>query len=170
MFLRSRPELLSSIPTDLTQRGRAWPSPRSWEQVIRLSAAADAAGAPRSVRATLVAAMVGDAPATEFARFEQLRDLPDPELLLRRPDKLLVDMRSDLLLATLGAIVTAVAGVPTFERWTAAWDILERLCDSDRGDLAAMTATELVALREPSWPVPAAAAAFVPLLRDAALL
>jgi MoxR-like ATPase len=40
-FLRSRPSLLLQVPDDVSRRGEAWPSPRSWDYATRLIAAAE---------------------------------------------------------------------------------------------------------------------------------
>ncbi len=169
-FISARPSVLRSVPTDVVAQGRAWPSPRSWDHAHRAAAAAESAGAGSEVRHALVAGLVGGGPAIEFLRFADTADLPDPESLLEAPSTLPVDVRVDLLLAALASVVTAVAGRPSEERWTAAWEVLAVACDAGRADLAAVAATTLVDLREPGWPAPPAASAFAPVLRAAALV
>ena len=39
-FLRSRPSLLLQLPEDVSRRGEAWPSPRTWDYASRLIARA----------------------------------------------------------------------------------------------------------------------------------
>ena len=53
-FLRIRDSQLSAIPKDAALRGRAFPTPRTWDYAARLSAFARAVGAPKAVRRLLV--------------------------------------------------------------------------------------------------------------------
>ena len=169
-FIKARPSLLRALPSDVVSQGRAWPSPRTWDQAYRLAAAATAARASDAVRSALVAGVIGDGAAIEFLRYARETDLPDPEALLLEPGSLVLPDRPDLLLASLAAVTTAVAANCTFERWSAAWEVLAVACDHKKGDVAAMAATELLVLREPSWAAPRQVKAFIPLLRQAALL
>lgn len=169
-FVTARPSALRQVPDDVVNQGRAWPSPRTWDRARLVAAAADAAGADREVLRLLVAGMVGTGPAIELLRFADTMDLPDPEDLLADPMLLPVDGRIDLLLASLAGTVTAVAAEPTLERWNAAWEVLGVACDGGRADVAAVSATTLVDLREDGWPAPRRAVAFAPLLRAAELV
>jgi len=169
-FIKARPSLLRQVPADAVSQGRAWPSPRTWDRVHRVAAAADAASAGRAVRALLVEGMVGSGPAIEFLRYADEVDLPDPEAVLADPSSLRLDPRADLLLACLAAITTAVATECTRERWDAAWEVLADVCDRGRADIAALAATELLDLRDADWPAPRSVATFLPILREAALL
>jgi len=169
-FVSARPSNLRQVPADAVGQGRAWPSPRTWDAAHRVAAASDAAGAHPEVRRLLVSGLVGQGPAIELLRFADSMDLPDPEALLIDPTLLPTDARIDLLLAALAGVATAVAGDPSQERWEAAWDVLEVACGAGRADVAAMSATSLVELRQRDWPAPRTAAAFAPLLRAAELV
>lgn len=169
-FITARPSILRQVPADVVSQGRAWPSPRSWDRAHRLAAACEAAGATTRVRHALVGGMVGEAAAIEFLRYAAEIDLPDPEALLIDPALLCTDVRADQLLASLAAVATAVAAELTHQRWEAAWEVLAAVCRADRGDLAAMAATDLLAMREPDWPAPHGATAFLPILREAELV
>lgn len=169
-FIRARPSILRQLPAAVTNQGRAWPSPRTWDVAHELAAASEAAGCPHAVTHALVSGTVGSGPAIEFLRFAEEADLPDPEALLADPSSVQADARSDLLLAGIGGVVGAVAMQPSEARWGAAWEVLAVLCEANRADIAALAADELLALREPDWAPPAAALAFVDILRDAALL
>jgi MoxR-like ATPase len=169
-FIQARPALLRNLPNDIARQGRAWPSPRTWDSAFRLAAAATAAHASDQVRSVLVAGVVGDGPAIEFLRYARDADLPDPEALLMAPWSLALPDRPDLLLAALAAVTTAVAMDCTEERWNAAWEVLAVACGHAKSDVAAMAATELLALRQPGWPPPRHVKAFIPVLRQAALL
>jgi len=169
-FIKARPSLLRLVPTDAVSQGRAWPSPRTWDRVHRVAAAADAASAGRAVRSLLVEGLVGPGAAIEFLRYAEEVDLPDPEAVLADPSTLRLDPRVDLLLASLAAVATAVAMDCTQQRWEAAWEVLALVCDQGRADIAALAATELLDLRDADWPAPRSVATFLPILREAALL
>lgn len=169
-FISARPSILRHLPEDLVAQGRAWPSPRSWDQAHRLAAAADAAGAGKEVRSVLVTGLVGAGAAIEFLRFADAVDLPDPEQLLVDPTALDAEARIDLLLAALAGVSAAVAGDCTLERWEAAWEVLAVACAAGRADVAALAAVGLLELRQGDWPAPAAAVAFAPVLRAAELV
>ena len=79
-FIKARPSLLRLVPTDAVSQGHAWPSPRTWDRVHRVAAAADAASAGKAVRAILVEGLVGPGAAIEFLRYAEEVDLPDPDV------------------------------------------------------------------------------------------
>ncbi len=114
--------------------------------------------------------LVGAGAAIEFLRFADSVDLPDPERLLADPTALDTGARIDLLLAALASVSGAVASDCTLERWEAAWEVLAVACAAGRADVAAISVTGLLELRQPGWPAPAAAAAFAPVLRAAELV
>ena len=169
-FITARPSILRQVPGDVVAQGRAWPSPRTWDQAHRVAAASEAAGAGKEVRSALVSGLVGQGAAIEFLRFADTIELPDPEALLEQPSGLVTDSRIDLLLASLASVSMAVAGDCTLDRWTAAWEVLAVACAAGRADVAALSAIGLLELRRPGWPAPAAAAAFAPVLRAAELV
>lgn len=124
-FLRARSSQLSVIPKDAAGRGRAFPTPRTWDYAARLSAYARATRAPATVRRLLVAGCVGDAVAHEFLSYAASQDLVDPELLLADPDAAHFDgVRADRVHVMLQGVLGAVASHPTPQRWTDA----VRLC------------------------------------------
>ena len=81
-FLRARQSQLSAIPRESAARGRAFPTPRTWDYAARLSAFAVAVGANKAVRRLLVTGCVGESVAHEFLAWEEPQDLPDPEDVL----------------------------------------------------------------------------------------
>lgn len=97
-YIRRQPQALLDPPKDMTARGGAWPSPRSWSHAARLLACA-----PEGAARAVVAAAVGDGAAGEWATFDQSRDLPDPEEILAGRAK--VPARGDQAHAALSAIV-----------------------------------------------------------------
>jgi len=69
-FIRTRPNYLHSEPTDESAQGGPWPSGRTWEMVITLLSACDAAGAGAEVRRLLTAGAVGQTAAAEYLAWE----------------------------------------------------------------------------------------------------
>lgn len=97
-FLRYRPELLHKF--DPKRNDKAFPTPRSWEFTSQMIAAAG-----NDLEYDLISGVVGEGAATELIGFLRIfRDLPDPDLVLKAPDK--ADIPSDpaILYAICGAI------------------------------------------------------------------
>ena len=82
-FLSARPDLAHRMPERSTERGVAWPSPRTWEMGARLLAYAAAAGVKAGGRQRLLSGAVGGSAAREFLAWERALDLPDVEAALR---------------------------------------------------------------------------------------
>ena len=123
-FLRARGSQLSVIPSSSAERGRAFPTPRTWDYASRLAAFATAVGAPQEVRRLLIAGAIGDVAAFEYLRWVALQDLPDPEALLADPGSAKFDgMRPDRVYVTLQGVLAAVSSEATPERWSAAIDL-----------------------------------------------
>ena len=168
-FLMLRPSLVSALPSDVSAAGQAWPSPRTWEMAAQLLGAARAAQAAESVVAMLVTGCVGTAAGMEFLGWLQDIDVPDPEFLLAAPADAVIPERGDLAWAVLTAVAAAVAARPTPERWAAGWQILGKAAET-APDVGAMAARVLAKCRPDGAETPAAAAAFLPVLRSAGLV
>ncbi|WP_027342087.1 AAA family ATPase [Hamadaea tsunoensis] len=164
-FLTARPGLAHHLPTDAEGRGGAWPSPRTWEMVLRLVAVQYAAGASQEALALTVVGAVGDGAGLEFLTYIDQLDLPDPERVLARPDDFQLPKRGDRQLACLTAIVSAVQSRTTRQRWEAAWVVLAQAAKAGVPDVAARAAMDLAAMRQPDWTVPPTVDAFVDVLR-----
>lgn len=120
-FLRARRGLLSSIPSDAAGRGRAFPTPRSWDYAARLTAAYRIAELPSEVWRLLVYGVIGASTGHEFLAWVRALDLPDPEKVLADPTSVdFTGMRPDRVHVTLQSVLAAVIGHSTPERWTAA--------------------------------------------------
>lgn len=163
-FLTARPGLVHQLPTEAQARGRAWPSPRTWEMALRLVAFADASLARRDVLGAALTAAVGDVAGIELLTFAEELDLPDPERVLARPEAFALPDRGDRQLAFLTAVVSAVQSRPDQQRWEAAWAVLAKAVDAGVPDVAAGAATDLAALRDPNWPAPPQLDSFVDIL------
>ncbi|MET8041982.1 MoxR family ATPase [Micromonospora sp. NPDC005215] len=154
-LLSVRPDLVHRLPTTDAARGGPWPSPRSWEMALRLTAFATAAGVSREVLSLLVRGTVGDGPGLELLASMDRMDLPDPEDLLADPATAALPDRGDLRQAVLDAVVAAVRNRPERSRWDAAWVLLARAVETGAPDLVVVPATTLATLRREDWDVPA---------------
>ncbi len=120
-FLRARQSQLSSIPRESAARGRAFPTPRTWDYAARLSAFALAVGANKAVRRLLVAGCVGESVAHEFLAWDEAQDLPDPESVLAAGSSFDFSMlRADRVYVVLQGVLGAVARNNDPDRWAAA--------------------------------------------------
>lgn len=118
-FVRSQPHLLLRVPDEPTSRGRAWPSPRTWDYASRVLAAARC----EVVRASgAIAACVGTAAGLQFVQWARSLDLPTPEDLLRDPGLLRRIQRSDVQYAALVALAAHISSrLPNL--WQQAWEV-----------------------------------------------
>lgn len=121
-YLRVRQTQLSSIPRDAASRGKAFPTPRTWDYASRLLAFAQCIGAGVEVKRLLVFGAVGAPTGHEFLAWAAQRDLPDPEDLLASggTTQAFVNMRPDRVYATLAGVLAAVVTTATPDRWVAA--------------------------------------------------
>ncbi|MFJ2825374.1 AAA family ATPase [Streptomyces toxytricini] len=164
-FLTARPGLVHHLPNAAEPRGRAWPSPRTWEMALRLLATGYAAGSSREALAAALAGAVGEGAGLELLAYLENLDLPDPDRVLADPDAFALPDRGDRQLAFLIAVVAAVQAEPTRPRWEAGWAVLAKAVDAGVPDVAARAACDLAAMRDPDWPVPSGIDAFVELLQ-----
>ncbi|MEU7934776.1 AAA family ATPase [Micromonospora echinofusca] len=163
-FLTARPGLTHHLPADAEARGGAWPSPRTWEMVLRLLAVHHAAGAGAEALALAVVGAVGDGAGLEFVTYLENLDLPDPERVLADPEAFRLPERGDRQLAFLTAVIAAVQAKVDRSRWEAGWVVLGKAVEAGVPDVAARAAMDLAALRDTSWPVPPAIHAFAEVL------
>ncbi|ANN18268.1 AAA family ATPase [Amycolatopsis orientalis] len=154
-LLAVRPGLVHQLPKNETRRGGPWPSPRSWEMALRLTAFASAADASRDVLSMLVRGTVGDGPGLELLAAMDRMDLPDPEILLADPGSASLPDRGDLRQTVLDGVVEAVRKRPERSRWDAAWSLLALAVEAGAPDLVVVPAATLAALRRDDWQVPA---------------
>jgi hypothetical protein len=164
-FLTARPGLTHHLPADAEARGGAWPSPRTWEMVLRLLAFHHAAGTDAQALALAVIGAVGDGAGLEFVTYLENLDLPDPERVLADPEAFRLPERGDRQLAFLTAVISAVQAKVDRSRWEAGWVVLGKAVEAGVPDVAARAAMDLAALRDTSWPVPPAIHAFAEVLR-----
>ncbi|GAA1783978.1 MoxR family ATPase [Luedemannella flava] len=163
-FLTARPGLAHHMPADAQARGRAWPSPRTWEMALRLLTFADACGADREPLGAALVGAIGDGAGIELLTFAEELDLPDPDRVLARPEAFALPERGDRQLAFLTAVVAAVQANTSQQRWEAGWVVLAKAVDAGVPDVAARAAADLAAMRDPRWPAPPQLDAFVNIL------
>ena len=168
-FLSVRQSLVIQPPIERALAGRAWPSPRTWEMLARLLAAAFAVECSLETKRNLVIGCVGDGAGLEFLNWVQELDLPDPEAALIDPDSVVFPERGDRLYAALSAVAGAVASDPTPDRWLAGWRVLEKAAGQSP-DIGAIAAKVLAQIRPDGVSAPPEASIFLPVLEAAGLL
>jgi hypothetical protein len=168
-FMTVRPALVLDVPDDPSGAGRAWPSPRTWDMVARLSAAAEAGGVDDLTTSLLIRGCVGQGPGVEYITWLAEADLPDPEAVLADPDSFVLPARGDRAYAALSSVAAAVASDPGDGRWERGWRVFGRAAGA-APDVAATAARTLARCRPAGAAIPAEVKAFAPLLRDAGLL
>jgi hypothetical protein len=164
-FLTARPGLAHHLPADAEGRGGAWPSPRTWEMALRLLAVGYATDTSPEALAMAVVGAIGDGAGIELISYLDELDLPDPDRVLANPDAFKLPKRGDRQLAFLTAVVSAVQGNVTRQRWEAGWTVLAKAVDAGVPDVAARAAGDLAALRDTDWPVPSGIDGFIDILR-----
>jgi len=171
-FLRARESQLSAIPKDAASRGRAFPTPRTWDYAARLVAFADAIGAPPEVKRLLITGCIGDAVAHEYLTWVGSLDLPDPEDLLAAPGSVVfTGMRPDRVYVTLQGVLAAVARKTTGDRWADAIRLCATAAEQVGIDPAVPVVRALLrGLRPGGTPVPSEIKVFAPTLALAGLL
>jgi hypothetical protein len=170
-FVRSRPSLLLHLPEDVSQRGDAWPSPRTWDYASRLVAATEQRRVGLTDALPLLAGCVGEGPALELMTWARDLDLPDPEELLNHPERYRHPDRGDQTYAVISSVCQAAIGNLTPERWLAAWTVLASAATAGSPDVAAAAARSLARERRDGLPLPTRQIApFIPVLDAAGLL
>jgi len=82
-FIQTQPHKMVAEPKDDAQRGRGWPSCRSWDMGAKLLAASAPFGA--DVQTLMVLGCVGEGLAVEFMAWMRNLDLPNPQEVLQKP-------------------------------------------------------------------------------------
>ncbi|MEM7094300.1 MAG: MoxR family ATPase [Actinomycetota bacterium] len=142
-FIRSRPNLLHDRPNTAGAAGLAWPSPRTWAQVVKGLAVV---GVEASSQAQLVVeSLVGPFASREFLHWLTHIDLPDPAHALANPSSVeFSPQRPDRAYAILLSIVLhakeIVGDRPAV--WTEAMSFLAHAADTVP-DIAAHAARTL---------------------------
>ena len=169
-YINTRPSALYSYPSNEEDAGKAWPSPRTWMMAASFLAALDHVGADKELAIYMISGAVGVGAGTEFVNWVNNLDLPNPEDLLKDPEKFKMPKRVDQQFAILNSVVSAVINKLTRERWDAAWEILgAAVKQSDGPDIAAFSAKTLATKMGKDFPPPKTIKGFTDLLREAGL-
>lgn len=170
-FLTSRPGLSTVLPKSAAEQGRAFPTPRSWEMVAKLSAYVTAAGESESVRRILIRGCVGTGPSAEYLTYRDALDLPDPEKVLADVKKFKFPKRVDHMYAVGVSVLVALRLKISPERWHAAGMLLERMASGGHPDLAVSIGRDWLKLRpDDELPDTKLLSALVPLMKEANLI
>lgn len=169
-FLAARPAHVHQLPDHLDAAGLAWPSPRSWDALRLVLAAADGTGISAEAHLGLIAGLVGDGVAVEFLSYQRDLDLPDPEALLADPSSYQRPKRSDQIHATVAAVTTAALERPSPARWTAAMRVFCAIAAAGSVDIAAGGVRELALDRPLDAEVPEELTVFGSVLIAAGIL
>jgi hypothetical protein len=168
-FLTVRPTLVLQVPKIAALAGRGWPSPRSWETVATLLAAAETMGVSDDVRACLLTGAVGEGAGVEFLSWLANADLPDPEQVLADPASFELPERSDRAFAVLTAVAAVAIGHGDPESWAAAWQVVAKAAKT-APDVATLVAQTLAAARPSGAALPIEVLELIPVLRAAGLM
>jgi hypothetical protein len=174
-FVQRRPQLVQSCPDEVQNQSKAWPSFRTSTWACELMAACLSLGAgfETDLARVLIGSVIGAGPASEFLTYCADLDLPDPELLLRKPSELKLARRGDQAYATLMSVVAAVQTKNTPERWVAAWNVLGYAAETLKRPDVACAAAKLLGNNRPKGyfgAPPDAMNAFVPFLQECGTL
>ena len=165
-FLKHRPDMLIKVPDNESDRGKAWPSPRSWyDMALPLMAASMALNAPQSIQTMLLEGCVGNGVTTEFLAWSQNMDLPDPEEVLKAPKKYKIPKRSDIAYVVLTSVMTAILTNNTPDRWSNGWELLENFADNDLSDIALLSARTLAQEKPENYTPPQSVDKFLDILK-----
>ena len=134
---------LLALPEDEASQGRAWPSPRSWDNLCYLLAAAESCGAEPAVISHLTKGTVGH-PAISFLTFCEQLDLPDPETLIADPSLYEHFERGDKAHATLASVAAAVLAKNTAKRWENGIKVMLTAAEKGGTDVAAIACRSLL--------------------------
>ena len=155
-FIDHFPDCLRQVPDDDVDRGRAWPSPRTWDLCHQVCRSICRRRWSRCQAATGQAEAAGEAAALELLAFVEDEEAVDAATLCSMT---LIDgrprnaMTSSLLLPAQCVRELERADQPAL--WSAAWRWwLPEFIHMGRPDLAVLTALSLVELRRPTWEQP----------------
>lgn len=132
-FIQSMPDRLYDMPKQGNpQRGRAWPSHRTWEMATRVAAACEALGVEDDVRDAIMAGTVGSGPAGEWAEWASKADIPSPYDVLNgkwEPDRERLDISVAVLTSVASTVVTQTDKKKQEGFAVNAWHFFKRVLD-----------------------------------------
>jgi hypothetical protein len=170
-FLASRPDLTTVLPKSAVEQGRAFPTPRSWDMVAKLSGWITAANLDPGVRRIAVMGCVGTGAAAEYITYRENVDLPNPEEILSNFEKFKLPTRMDKVYVIGASLMSALRSSTTLERWNTVGKVLELIAKSGHPDLAVTFARDWIRIRpEGATPDKELLRSLVPLLTEAKMI
>lgn len=142
-YINVRRGSLFDFPKASSDQSAAWPSPRTWEFVSRQLAVADTMKLSRDDRHEIVCGTVGQGHGMGFNTWVDALDLPDPEALIKDPEKLKLPDRGDQQYAILTSVTAAVVANNTPARWISGWRVLAEAAKQAAPDIATVAAIML---------------------------
>lgn len=131
-FLRARSELKNQCPkVGDPKASRPWPSDRSWEMATRALAGAKCHDLTQKETEIFVASFIGEGVSSEFFRFMEEQDLPNPADLLDgkvkwEHDRKRLD-RTAAVLSSCAALLTPEQSHDRKKRAERMWDVLANI-------------------------------------------
>lgn len=129
-FIKHLPSSLMQFPTEESKASQPWASPRSWDTVTKLLAAARAAQVNEEVLMLLISGCIGQSTAITFLKWLKELDLPTPESLLASPlTAIFPHKRHDKVSVILASVVSYVAKDNTIDNF---YHALQLMCSAGR--------------------------------------
>jgi hypothetical protein len=170
-FLTSRPDLTTVLPKSAVEQGRAFPTPRSWESVAKLSGWVTATNLGSGVRRIAVMGCVGPGAAAEYMTYRENTDLPNPEEILADVKNFKLPERMDKIYVIGASLMAVLRNKTTVERWNSVGTVLEMIAKSGHPDLAVTFARDWIRIRpDNATPDKALLRSLVPLLTEAKMI
>jgi len=134
-FLRHNPTLWNKVPDDPEAQGKAWPSARSWDNVIRILTHIEPADL--DARDLAISGLVGDAARVEFSAWADSADLIAPDVAIADPDAVpFSTMRPDQSFAVLNGVLALSNIAGDEDTWFGAVAVMTAAARSKRADVA----------------------------------
>ncbi len=143
-YIRNKPQALLNVPKDESKLGSPWPSPRTWDMSGKLMEANTLHGGSRDNEIMLVSGCIGEGQGMEFLNWRNTLDLPDPEVLLAKPQSWKVPERGDIVFTILASVTHAATSKLTRERYLAAWQVFNIAANKGKKDVAAGSLSSLI--------------------------
>lgn len=154
-FLMNHAKLFHALPTDPHLAGKGWPSPRSWENAMKvLSYLADD---DEDAKLIVLKGCVGEGAAVEYFAWLAAADLHDPVAVMADPS--IVDWkteRPDRLFALTTAVTALAVSDAIPDAWTKAITVLTACAKGGKPDVATPGARTLLNRIPKGKTVPAA--------------
>jgi hypothetical protein len=155
-FLEAQPSLAQRLPKSQGDRGKPWPSLRSWTNAAEVWAAALSVHAEASSQERLIGGCVGTAAARQITEWSQKLDLPPVDTVLEDPSIFDWTGRGDRTYAVLSGVVAHVLNDLNSDNWKKVWNVLT-YASRDALAIATALASPLARARKEGMDYPQAA-------------